>query len=383
MRSSRCRRTRAKSVDVALLVLPPDHRPTSTTTDAVTIYLDANVLFNWLDLAALDRVALSIVAAESSQAIVVPSVAADEAEAQYLRRLESAARQIRDGQKVYNALFHTPPLTEPVPEASGIIEDWRHSLLAHAKVVRPPDGTLEQAIRREIFRRPPARAILDGNGKDVGATGARDAAIWLTVVDHHRQATDDGHFISADRGFTVRTGEFKPELLKDLEGVDRPLRHYDSVFDFLKRIGELVPSNELADALGIDELMRRAEPVVRRILPLTAAIPHAAFAGIENRYRYETVIHEARPARIRRGRRYDTPSGHLLVVDSVWTINADCFRMEADGSDGGRADVVEDAWFEGGLQLYLPTEQGEERLAQLMSGRMQVIGHASEEADLG
>lgn len=77
--------------------------------------------------------------------------------------------------------------------------------------------------------------------------------------------------------------------------------------------------------------------------------------------------------RIRRGRRYETANGHLLIVDSVWVLNADVYRAEADAPADGPVDAVEDAWFEGGVQLYLPTEEGEERLAQLMSGRMQMI----------
>jgi hypothetical protein len=72
----------------------------------VTIYLDANVLIKWPDLAALDRVALSIVAAESSQEIVVPSIAMEEAESHFLRQLREAQAQIRVGQKTFNDLFH-------------------------------------------------------------------------------------------------------------------------------------------------------------------------------------------------------------------------------------------------------------------------------------
>ncbi|HLB20396.1 MAG TPA: PIN domain-containing protein [Gaiellaceae bacterium] len=335
----------------------------------MTIYLDTNALYNWLDLAALDRVALSIVAADSQQQVIVPSIAAEEAESHFVRRLQRAANQIRLGQKIFNELFHEPLLKENLPDIGKIVGDWRIGLTRHASTIEPPEGALEEAIRREIWRLPPARAIGGTKGEDAGATGARDCVIWLTVVDHHRRAGDDGHFISADRDFTFKSGQFKPELLADLNGIDRPLHSYPSVFEFLKKSGQLVGAADFD--LTLEELQERAEPIVRRILPLVSVVAEAAFASVDDRYVYETVIDEAQAMRIRSGRRYDTANGHLFVVDSIWKLRADCYRTEATGTLESPVDAVEDAWFEGGIQLYLPTEEGEERLAQLMSGRMQ------------
>jgi PIN domain len=335
----------------------------------LTIYLDTNVLHNWLDLAALERVALSIVAADSQQQVIVPSIAVEEAESHFVRRLRRASNQIRLGQKTFNELFHEPLLKEEFPNIDKIISDWRIGLTRHASIIDPPEGAFEEAIRREIWRQPPARAIVDRNGEDAGATGARDCAIWLTVVNHHRSARDDGHFVSADRDFTFKSGQFKPELLADLSGIDRPLHSYPSVFDFLKKSGQLVGTGDFD--LTLEELQERAEPVIRRILPLVPVVAEAAFAGVVDRYVYDTVIHEARAVRIRSGRRYDTAGGHLFVVDSIWKLRADCYRTEATGTLESPVDAVEDAWFEGGIQLYLPTEEGEQRLAQLISGRMQ------------
>jgi hypothetical protein len=335
----------------------------------VTIYLDTNVLHSWLDLAALERVALSIVAADSQQQVTVPSIAVDEAESHFLRRLERASNQIRLGRKTFNELFHEPLLKEDLPNIDKIVSDWRIGLARHVTILEAPEGALEEAIRREIWRQPPARSIVDMKGEDVGATGARDSAIWLTVVDHHRRARDDGHFISADRDFTFKNGRFKPELMADLDGIDRSLHSYPSVFEFLKKSGQLVGTRDFD--LTLEELQERAEPVVLRILPLVPVVAEAAFDGVADRYVYETVIHEAQAVRIRSGRRYDTASGHLFVVDSIWKLHADCYRTEATGTLESAVDAVEDAWFEGGIQLYLPTESGEERLAQLMSGRMQ------------
>ncbi len=75
-----------------------------TTVREVAVYLDTNVLYGWTTFTALNRLAISIVAGQLNQPLVLPQIVADE-EAQLGRELQSAVDSYAAAERALQALF--------------------------------------------------------------------------------------------------------------------------------------------------------------------------------------------------------------------------------------------------------------------------------------
>jgi hypothetical protein len=118
-RYSRCRISRIATVH---------RRPaTGASTSAISscehpavvaVYLDANVLWPWRSFTEPDRLALSIVAHQIGQEVLIPEVAAEEAESHYRRSLEDAVENFeragRDLNRLFGRDFAYDPRADPV-----------------------------------------------------------------------------------------------------------------------------------------------------------------------------------------------------------------------------------------------------------------------------
>jgi hypothetical protein len=327
----------------------------------MAIYLDANILIPWNPLAHLERVAMSIAAQRLGQAIVIPKMAVDEAEAHLVRRLKSAEHDLVRSQKAFNELFDAPALVETPPDLGDLVSDWSHSLLELFTIRTHPQGAAEDALRREVLRLPPARATYDSQGKDHGATGARDALIWLTILDDIRSRDEDGHLVTANKDF-VRSDRLRPELEAEVPPT-RTLAGYASAFRFLELLGEHQPRA----GITLDEFARRATPSVLQLLPLTLALPKAIFGVTSVDWDYEIRLSQAAPTRIKGTRRWAAGDEGLTVVDSEWALVATAVRSPRFRE--GASESEEDVELHGTIQLYLPDSGGKENLAQIVSGR--------------
>jgi hypothetical protein len=76
----------ARGVGPVLAKASLDKRP-AERLKLLAIYLDTNVMYRWLTLAEFDRLALTILATELGQDVVVPSLVADELEGHRRRQL--------------------------------------------------------------------------------------------------------------------------------------------------------------------------------------------------------------------------------------------------------------------------------------------------------
>jgi hypothetical protein len=72
---------------------------------AMAIYLDSNVLYPWRTFTELDRVAVSIVASQTKQFILVPWLVAEEAQAHYRRSLEGTVARLDSAISDVNRVF--------------------------------------------------------------------------------------------------------------------------------------------------------------------------------------------------------------------------------------------------------------------------------------
>ncbi|MCX5097772.1 PIN domain-containing protein [Streptomyces sp. NBC_00365] len=79
----------------------------------------------------------------------------------------------------------------------------RRAELEHGFTVLPtPPGAAEEALAREANRHPPAEQVwVDSDGKSVKARGARDALIWLTILETASTTNEVVWFVSQDGDF--------------------------------------------------------------------------------------------------------------------------------------------------------------------------------------
>src|SRR5687767_12928443 len=103
----------------------------------MAIYLDANILHSWKTFAEVERVALTIVAQQIQQRVLIPDVAAWEAEAHYRRELERAEQGLKRAHKGVVEAFRGEVIA-PVPplDVEGRVSHWRDQLSQFAEAIR-------------------------------------------------------------------------------------------------------------------------------------------------------------------------------------------------------------------------------------------------------
>ncbi|MGR6998677.1 PIN domain-containing protein [Yinghuangia aomiensis] len=104
---------------------------------------------------------------------------------------------------------------------------WEHVYEGEFDVIPTPPGVADEALRREAFCDKPAKP--DENKKG----GARDAAIWLTVVDFlRRHPQTQVYFVSNNTKDFGDSTSFPPQLGKDLG----PDRHHFTLLTSLEAV---------------------------------------------------------------------------------------------------------------------------------------------------
>ncbi|MFD8992716.1 PIN domain-containing protein [Streptomyces goshikiensis] len=92
-------------------------------------------------------------------------------------------------------------------------------------ILPTPDGAAAEALRREANRQPPAEQTWSTGKGEVRAGGARDVAIWLTVLDAARQSDRPVWFLTQDGDFRGSDGEdFHPVLRAEADAALANLR---------------------------------------------------------------------------------------------------------------------------------------------------------------
>jgi PIN domain len=329
----------------------------------VAIYLDTNVLYGWRTFAELRRLALSIVAAQIGQAIVLPSLVVEEAEAQYRRELESAVESFESAERAITRLFGTEYVhVEPVPWPEDQIATWRRRLREWCEVMDIHPGDAAAALSREVVGAPPAKPRVP---KKPGI-GARDAAIWLTIVRHHLSRDEDGHFVTANHTDFLRGDDLKPELLADLGDAARPIYVYADVDGLLARLGE--PSDD--KPVDVQDLKALALPAIRESLEDSLVVPLAVFSEVEGR-RYRTEVLDGEPLETLRTRHYARGRESVTLVNAKWELTVRCMYQDADTESRDEWYVVRDLDVEGQIQVFLPEANGEHQTGQFIAAQLQ------------
>lgn len=189
----------------------------------MAIYLDAEPLYG-LAPNSLVLSSLKILARELKIEIAIPEIAVDEACAKQREQIEAKVSGIQREIDKADGFFEPPRF--PKPDVESLIAKYRADLVNGMRVIPISGDRAIDSLRREINRRPPAR-----NG-----VGARDAAIWLSILDDHRAKSEDGYFVSGNtKDFGEPDGSLNPRLRAELELLG------SQPFVYVQEISDLFP----------------------------------------------------------------------------------------------------------------------------------------------
>lgn len=294
----------------------------------MAIYLDANILWSWRTFNELDRLALSIVAHQTGQAIYVPEIAAEEAEAHYRRSLLDAIEGHERAAKNLSGKFDQEfdVQLEPVPWVPDAVAIWRQRLAEVAQVVPTQPKDALSALMREIEGRPPARE----RQADKPGSGARDAAIWLTVLRDHRSRGEPGVFVTKNKQDFAANGEWKESLAAEVAELEHPLALHLSLEGLVETLGTASTSPQPT----LEDLQQLVAPALMSAFEDRPDLASAYWEQLETDWRYRSDVVAARPTNIRRTRRYERDADAVTLVDADWRLDVTpCFQeVEADDS---------------------------------------------------
>lgn len=196
----------------------------------MAVYLDTNVLVQRAGLQSLELTAVIALCREAGIDVVLPSLVADEVESSRLRVLEASFDTLRAAHREAAQLAPVATLPE-LPNPGELAREYRRGLGEFFAVVRTPDEAPVEALRRETFRLPPARA----------GRGARDSAIWLTVRDDHLRRDEPGYFVSnnsRDFGAQGQAEVLNTSLASEIAHHPHPLKLVPSLAALVDALAE-------------------------------------------------------------------------------------------------------------------------------------------------
>ena len=187
------------------------------------IILDTNVVPNGPAAGNVVFPILQVVAEHSGQRLAVPTIVVEESCERLRRELLEAHEQILRGVETTrkylgaNAAFHPRPIDDLV------VPNWRDYLDSIFEVIDAPASAYEEAILREVRRRPPARE----------GRGARDALVWLTVLS--RQAEGETNYFVSNNAKDFGKTDLLPSLQAEMPNESK-LIYCSSLADLLGRL---------------------------------------------------------------------------------------------------------------------------------------------------
>ena len=258
------------------------------------ILLDTNQLLGKSPDAPVLRM-LKKVAEEAGHDLVLPEMVAEEYLAHYRHDVEDAAEKARGGiDELRRLVPRWPGDTGSLRSVEEGAEQSRRAQLADLFRIHPvPGGAWRESVIREAWRRPPAKTSWEP-GKPGG--GARDVAVWLTVLDACADSQKEAYFVTGNSSDFGKGGALRPELAQEARerlGQDADLLHYCPDIAVLMRqlgIASAQPpgEDEIAAAGQVTAAVEAALADDDVPFELMSAIPHVAlkvvggFRGVQD-----------------------------------------------------------------------------------------------------
>ncbi|MFI1379931.1 PIN domain-containing protein [Embleya sp. NPDC020886] len=154
---------------------------------------------------------------DGTRRVALPEMVLFELLAQREREYEGALSKAREAHKALWALDFDPDdagarWAAPVTPAQHV-KQWETLYRRTFEILPLTPEAAREGLRREAYRVPPAKAI--NNGKS--ATGSRDAAIWMTVLEQARALPEQGVvFVSGNANDFGPNGTLLPSLAQEV-----------------------------------------------------------------------------------------------------------------------------------------------------------------------
>lgn len=156
--------------------------------------------------------------------LVIPRLVLDEFRNLRTSGLEDAIRRIR---RVYRSAFGNLEEGLFVPSVEDAILPELAELESEIEVIETDPQDAAEALRREVLRTAPARL----------GRGGRDAAIWLSIVRHHRSSSRPGLFVTSNTADYCDHDHLPlPRLIEDLNGSSAQFRFSFSVAEAIELV---------------------------------------------------------------------------------------------------------------------------------------------------
>jgi len=330
----------------------------------VAIYLDASILRSWRSFTDASCLAVGIVAHQLGQQILVPAIAAREAEEGYRRTLSEALEDFWGAQRGLEASFEEefPLDLDPWPDVDRRFELWRRRLEAFATVMPLEESDAHEAFEREITGRRPAQP----RDRKKPGRGGRDAAIWLSIARHHSGSGEEGHFLARDpKAFSDGDGSLHPDLAAELGG-GKTLRLYESIESFVEKLGSTAEPREL----GLEALAEHASEPLKRAIEAGNEADHAMWDDLDSDFRFRTRVDGLTPTAVSAQRRYELGEDAIVLVESEWELQIACGFREKNNDQASLWSMIEKLDASAQVQLFLEERDGHFHSAQILTVQM-------------
>ena len=148
------------------------------------------------------------IARDAGHELAIPEVVLQEHQAHHWHDVEKQASVMQRAGRLLNGYLDEDVASQlPRFNFDAVIRKRADELGSIFKVLFPSDEAVREAIKRETFRRRPANAIWeDDKGERVTGSGARDALVWLTLLETCKASDVEVLFVSEDRDFGTDDG---------------------------------------------------------------------------------------------------------------------------------------------------------------------------------
>lgn len=143
------------------------------------------------------------IARDAGHELAIPEVVLQEHQAHHWHDVEKQASAMHRAGRLLNGYLDEDVASQlPRFDFEAVIRKRADELAPIFRVLFPSDEAVREAIKRETFRRPPANAIWeDDKGERITGSGARDALVWLTLLETCKASDAEVLFVSEDRDF--------------------------------------------------------------------------------------------------------------------------------------------------------------------------------------
>jgi hypothetical protein len=287
------------------------------------IILDTNVLPRDGSLAGPVVALVHAIAEKTGHQVAVPAIVVEESVAMFHRELRTQWDKANAAAKTLARFF--PGYRIEAPDLVMRAEQWRDDLERSFTLLDAPPGAADEALRREAHRIAPTRSA----GPKGSGSGARDALIWLTVLDAYRREPANGaiYFVSnnpADFG----NSELLPALQEEVEAVatTASFRYLTSMTDLLDALATPAGSGPTPAELVASHKLRATVVKVLKGIDLVGG----DFWAQALRPEISGVSLRSAEA----GSAYDVGGRRFAAVSTVWDAVASTFAVSSEATSG-------------------------------------------------